>query len=325
MSPNRVLLAGMAGMAGVTLAAVLPLMTMVAMGPRTSAAASSEQSAAPAEEFSGQVDVGGGRKLYLHCKGSGSPVVLLESGIHDSSDTWTITDTKPPVPSKPSVFDGVAAFTRVCAYDRPGTVRYGQTPSITRRSTPIGRTRSLSEMSDDVDRMLEAAGVPGPYVLTGHSFGGMIQRLYAQRHPDNVAGLVFVDAFDVSVEPLMGGHWPAYVKLLNAPGTTSDDDEDFEKVDVEGALAAVRQAPPLPRVPAAVLSKSQPFAVAPTAPEDVLKRLEASWPKVQDALVDLEPQTPHTIATGSDHYIQINDPDLTTSMIRLVHGRADRD
>ncbi|PRH80324.1 hypothetical protein C6N75_04835 [Streptomyces solincola] len=316
MSSKRALVAG------VTVAVVLPLGMVVATAPRKSTAFSSEASAASSTEFSGQVDIGGGRKLYLHCKGSGSPVVVLESGIHDSSDTWNITDTKPPVPSEPSVFDGVAAFTRVCEYDRPGTVRYGESPSLTKRSTPVGGMRSLSGMADDLGRVLAAAGVPGPYVLTGHSFGGMIVRLYAQRHPENVAGLVFVDAFNVNIASLMGDYWPAYTKLLNAPGTTLDDDKDFEKVDVDGAINAVERAPSLPRVPAAVLSKSEPFAVAPTAPEAVLKRLEASWPKVQGALVDLEPQTPHTIATGSDHYIQINDPDLTTSMIKLVYGRA---
>ncbi|MET8245068.1 alpha/beta fold hydrolase [Streptomyces sp. NPDC005202] len=224
---------------------------------------------------------------------------------------------------EPSVFDGVASFTRVCAHDRPGTVRCTQRPSLTTRSTPPSGTRSLAGMSSDLGKLLAAAKVPGPYLLVGHSFGGMVTRLYAQEHPSQVAGLVFVDAFGVNTKPLMGNDWPAYAHLVNNPGTPSDNNPHFEKVDIDGAIAAINEARPLPKVPPVVLSKSQPFATSPGAPKDVLKRLEAAWPEVQDALVALEPQTPHITATGSDHYVQMHDPDLTTSAIKLVHGRAE--
>src|SRR5690349_7291735 len=66
--------------------------------------------------FAGLVDIGGGRKMYLKCNGSGSPTVLLVSGLRGSADDWDISDK-----SKPTVFTGVGKFTRVCAYDRPGT------------------------------------------------------------------------------------------------------------------------------------------------------------------------------------------------------------
>jgi hypothetical protein len=66
--------------------------------------------------FAGLVDIGGGRKMYLKCSGRGSPTVLLVSGLRGSADDWDISDK-----SKPTVFTGVGKFTRVCAYDRPGT------------------------------------------------------------------------------------------------------------------------------------------------------------------------------------------------------------
>ncbi len=71
-----------------------------------------------------------------------------------------------------------------------------------------------------------------------------------------------------------------------------------------------------------MISKTQPFATAPGVPRDLTVRLESVWPKVQNLLVKLEPQTPHVLATGSDHYVQIHDPDLTISIIRLVLDRA---
>ncbi|MFD9219128.1 alpha/beta fold hydrolase [Streptomyces sp. NPDC060064] len=287
----------------------------------TSAAAARAPTPA-AKEFSGQVDVGGGRNIYLHCKGSGSPTVILESGIHDSSDTWNVTDTRPPVPKSPAVFPGVAMFTRVCEYDRPGTIRYTEPPTLTDRSTPVTGARSLTGMVSDLNKLLTAAKVPGPYLLVGHSFGGMVTRLYAQSHPKQTAGLVFVDAFGTNMKPFFGKDWTAYLELLNHPGTAFDAKRGFETIDVDGAIEAVTGAQPIPDVPLAVLSKAKPFAVPPRTPKSLLTSLERAWPKVQQALVDLGPQTPHFLATGSDHYVQIHDPDLTISAIRLVVGRV---
>ncbi len=266
--------------------------------------------------------MGGGRKIYLSCKGSGSPVVLLESGLHDSSDTWTFTDTRPPVPKSPAVFPGVAEFTRVCVYDRPGTVRYADPLALTTRSTPVDGIRSLTAMADDLDELLTSARLPGPYVLVGHSFGGMITRLYAQRHPAKTAGLVFVDAFGTDIRALFGARWAAYRTLLDRPGTPLDAQPAFERVDIDGAIGSVTAAHPLPAVPMAVLSKTEPFAAPPGAPKELLDTLERAWPQVQQKLVELGSQTPHFLATGSDHYVQVHDPDLTISAVRLVVGRV---
>ena len=72
-----------------------------------------------AANFAGRIDIGGGRKLYLQCSGTGRPTVVLEAGYRVRSDYWTENEAKPPATS---VYPGIAGFTRVCAYDRPGTV-----------------------------------------------------------------------------------------------------------------------------------------------------------------------------------------------------------
>lgn len=276
-------------------------------------------------EFAGQIAIGGGRELYLRCKGTGRPTVILESGFHDSSDPWTLTDTRRPVLGSPAVFSGVARFTHVCRYDRPGTIRYTNPIELTTRSSPVPMPRVLPSMVSDLHALLRKAGIRGPYLLVGHSFGGMIVRLFAQTYPSEAAGLVFVDAFGTNIRELFGPDlWSSYVALLNQPGTSLDTDAGFERIDVDGAIDSILRAPPLPRIPLAVMSKTEPFQTAPGVSEAILTKLEQVWPPVQDELVTLEPQSPHILATGSDHYVQIHDPDLTIKAIELIFDRVTR-
>lgn len=109
---------------------------------------------------------------------------------------------------------------------------------------------------------------------------------------------------------------------LRHPGTPYDDDPAFEQADIDGAVTAVDRAGPLPDVPLAVLSKTEPFAAPASMSKELLARLEAAWPKAQQSLVALAAQTPHLLATGSDHYVQLHDPDLTTAAVRLVVERT---
>lgn len=282
----------------------------------------SDDSSSPTSgTFSGQVAIGGGRVLYLRCAGTGSPTVILESGAHDSSDTWTVSDS-----AAAPVFDEVAEFTHVCAYDRPGTVQYLDPPALTTRSTPTAQPRSLDDMAADLDALVTAAGIPGPYVLVGHSLGGMVVHLFAQQHPDDTAGVVFVDTLAPALQQLMGEHWADYAELVDHPGDALKDlyTDEWETIDLDGAVQAVTTGPAMPDVPTAVVSHGEPFPDGGGMDPAVVERLNDVWATAQDALVPADSDAPHVVAAGSGHNVQRAAPDLTTAMIRLVLDRAGR-
>lgn len=267
--------------------------------------------------FSGPISIGGGRELYLRCAGRGNPTAIMEAGIHDSSDAWTVTQTAFPVPSSPNVFQGVARFTHVCIYDRPGTTGPRNEPS---RSTPAPMPRKLPDMAADLHNLLIRSGLRAPVVLVGHSLGGLIIRYFSQRYRREVRGMVLVDALGAEIKPLLGRFWPGYERLLNFPPGMSAP--GLETIDLNGAVRAVNRAKPLPRMPLAVISKTEPFPVPPGPSATVLRALNGAWPIMQNRLVSLEPQTPHVLATGTGHNVQVHAPDLTTAVIRLIWDRA---
>src|SRR6266545_1783885 len=118
-----------------------------------------------------QVDVGGHR-LHLHCTGTGSPTVVLEPGLGEISSMFGW------------IAPAVARDTRVCVYDRAGR---GWSESAAGPQDGV-------QIATDLHTLLDRAHISEPYVLAGHSFGGLYVRIFAARYPQQVAGLVLLDA-----------------------------------------------------------------------------------------------------------------------------------
>ena len=157
----------------------------------------------------GLIDIGGGRKMYLECRGTGSPTVVLISGRSDRSDIWqTVVNTATP---GPGVFPAVAKYTKVCAYDRPGTVKIMNNTIEPGRSTSVPQPVTPKDAVEDLHALLTAAKVPGPFVLVAHSYGGLIARLFAETYPSEVVGLVLIDTLTEflydSLTPMQQALW----------------------------------------------------------------------------------------------------------------------
>lgn len=300
------------------------VLLLLSMAPALVAATDATPVASPvvaSGDFASLVDIGGGRKLYLECRGSGGPTVVLEAGYRSPATVWT-DDLIEPGSNRTMVLPGVAAFTHVCAYERPGTdiVLDGRLqPS---RSTPVPMPRTAQSVVTDLHMLLHVAGVPGPYVLVGHSLGGLFVRLYASTYPDEVVGMVLVDALCEGLQGLLTPEqWAAFVRINAAIPPELAEDHTYETLDFAAAARTMRQAAavhPLRSMPLVVLSRGQPLGASAAELGVNPELYERAWAKEQDDLATLVPGAHHVIATRSAHYIQLQQPELVIAAIRQV-------
>ncbi len=288
------------------------------------AAALAASPSAASGDFAGLVDVGG-RDIYLECHGTGSPTVVLVTGYRASARYWSDDLLQPDAPRR-MVLPGVAESTRVCAYDRPGTYASIGEDDLVSRSDAIAQPRTAPEVVEELHTLLQAAEVPGPYVLAGHSLGGFFARLYASAYPDEVVGLVLVDAYSELLEDVMPpDRWQALVRLNQGLGT----DEVIPIPgygDVETLLwgadnAVVREAvaaSPLRPMPLAVLVHGRPFPLPADAQGFTADELEAFMRAADEAKAALVPRARLSVASESGHDIHQDQPELVTEAVRQV-------
>ena len=270
----------------------------------------------------------GGYRLHLYCTGTarpGSPTVILEAGLGGTSLDWS------------KVQPGVASFTRVCSYDRAG---YGWSDTS---SLP----RTARNMVTELHALLARAGVTGPSVLVGHSYGGLLMQLYTYTYPQQVAGLVLVDSAHIdqtrfpelrqnnanSMQQLSLCQALAPFGLVRlsgfANGMTAEyspavqpvfkahfyqtrycQTEQNELAAWDESVAQVRAAQhALGPLPLVVLTHGNPF-LGPQGERD--------WQALQSDLAGLSSDSLHIMATGSGHYIQLDRPDLVIAAIKQV-------
>jgi pimeloyl-ACP methyl ester carboxylesterase len=136
------------------------------------------------------IDIGGKRKLYLVEKGSSGPTVLFEAGIAATNLNWF------------HIQEAVSRFASTASYDRGGLGW----------SSPCRTARTPANLAAELHQMLEGAGIKPPYILVGHSFGGLVMRRFALNFPEEVTSMVLVD-------PMRCEEWPP----LN-PGKQSEID-----------------------------------------------------------------------------------------------------
>ena len=156
------------GVALLGLVVVLLVLAVVGAIYQTVATERAERAYPPPGEM---VDVGG-YNLHIDCVGQGSPTAVLDGGTGEMSANWVLVQRE------------VSHTTRVCAYDRAGMGWSEMGPE----------PRDAKQISGELHALLEGAGIQGPYVLVGHSFGGLYAQTYAARYPEEVAGVALIES-----------------------------------------------------------------------------------------------------------------------------------
>ncbi len=252
--------------------------------------ASSPRSAAVTD---GLVDIGG-LSLHIHCVGNGDPVVVLEAGLGNDGSVWN------------DVGRGIGRFARACATDRAG-MGYS--------SGPAPRPHTHRQMARELHAVLVRAGLVGPYVLVGHSMGGINVRFFASEHPAEVAGMVLVDA---TQDPLRTWSLMPNAELAERKEGLRKLPEglDFETF-VAGAAEMRASSQSIGDKPLVVLTRGKEDAPSPGHPELSTNMLR-TWQELQADLPRLSTNSVQIVATNSRHYIQWDAPNLVVAAVREV-------
>jgi pimeloyl-ACP methyl ester carboxylesterase len=271
-------------------------------------------------DFAGSIEIGNDRSLYMDCMGRGSPTVILENGLRSRGDFWNVAldETTP----RPLVQPGIAGFTRVCTYDRPGTTLGLDQFS---RSTPVPMPRTAKDAVRDLRALVRAAELRGPFVLAGHSTGGLIVRLFAAKHPKQVAALVQVDALTEYLRrSLTHDQLVAFDRLNNGP-IPGLDYPNLEQILFRRSFVQMRRAErarPPGRTPVSMITRRLRVILPDGLPAGLSTGvLNRAWRKAQARLAELTPRTRQRYAERSSHYVMFSQPALIIRQVRRLVRR----
>ena len=290
------------------------LVVSAALGTPTVTAQDATPTAA--KSFARKFDIGG-RSLFLNCQGQGSPTVILEhAGYYGGSGDYT------------RVLGRIAEITRVCVYDRANTLGGSD-------AAPTPRTGA--DVVNDLHALLEAAEVPGPYVMVGLSIGGLFARLYASTYPDEVAGMVLLETvpedYESRAQGLVGPElWAAYEALWQ----DNFDPERFYPTgllsdELEAEVRSAQETSPLRSMPLVVVTLEAPESTCDEYRQGAIRNVGscfpegwpieediALWRALQEELATLVPGGRVLLSTQNEHLLPEADPAVVIDAIRQV-------
>jgi pimeloyl-ACP methyl ester carboxylesterase len=245
----------------------------------------------PDYKFSGKYDVGG-HKLYLLSYGKNKPAVILESGIGDggTNSGWDVVQRE------------VKDFAQVCLYDRAGLGKSDKGPD----------PRNTIQIANELHALLESAKIDPPYILVGHSMGGLHIQTYAMLYPEDIAGMVFVDPTPKELVDTLTAEQLENLILAGAPQAVLDETGQ----GLNESIPIFKSLPPLPDVPVVVITSSYTGEGEVTLSQ--WEELKGYHQNLSDEVSD----GTHIIATKSGHYIQMDEPDLVIDAIQSVYDKV---
>jgi len=251
----------------------------------------SPSAVSPPSAVSGRADVGG-YSLAYECLGTGSPTVILEAGYTASG-----VDTFGEV-----IMPALARKTRVCTYDRAGDGTSDPRPAQVRPLTGATQAHELGAL-------LEAIHVTGPVVMVGHSYGGVVSREFAVTHPEQVVGMVLVDA---TSEPEI----PVYDRLDAGPWIDgSVTPAPNQTIDIHATVRELEAARTLGALPLVVIT-------AGILEDQWLRTVPLLEAQAQTRLAGLSSDSVHVLDQGVGHMIPSEDPAIVIAAAEAVIDAA---
>lgn len=292
------------------LVSVLAFLSMSASADR-----SPDSDAAPID---GRFDVGG-RSIRLSCTGTGSPTVVVDAGLGTA-------------PAEDPGWQGIAAkiapVTRICLYDRAGLGSSDPAPT-----TP----RTSRDATADLHAALAKARVPGPYLVAGHSIGGLHAQVFASLYPDDTAGLVLISTTHpdqmttwLSLLPPAAPDEEKAITEARAFLTVmvADPTRNEEKLDFAASAAQGRALKSLGAKPVIVATHSPRFRMAPGLSEPIAIKLETATQQMQKQFLSLSSNARQNIAATAGHGLPHEAPgfvvDNILQAVALARGEPGR-
>jgi len=247
------------------------------------------------------VDVGG-RRLHFTCSGAsaeGRPTIVLEAGFGNSSSTWDRVQPE------------VAKFARVCSYDRAGLGK----------SDPAPAQRTVVSLTEDLHAFLVNAEVRGPYVLVGHSLGGVLARLYSSYYPKDVAGMVLVDStHEEEADRGLSLIPPDTLREMARRAkpedmVVSNPAEKFDTCSLRALMDALNWRSDIPLV---VLTQGLPYRAEDYSNPSLAPKYYQLHLQMQRDLVRRSSHGRQIMAYRSGHFIHRDQPELVVKAIRQV-------